>query len=512
MNIRNIIAVCLCMTCLLSCNNDFLECPPLTEASTSTFFSNKSEAIMAVNGVYNSLYLYNYIYEWEDALTDNERWNEDGGLSTYGGLAHYAETAVGSNPYTIRLWGKCYRTIQRANIAIENIEAMDEKLIDRVTRNQLIAQCRFLRGWSYHSMVWRFGGVPLLLTPTKQQEFQPSRETKENVVKQIYSDFQFAAENLPDSWKGNDIGRITKGAAYGMLAKEYLFNKDWANAVTNAKQVLDNTAYGLISDYLDLWKPGINNTKEGLFEIQYWTSSGEFAPIYYYRWLKGTAANTGASGNGWCLVLQNLVNEFENSDGTPFNPSGRDLTSDNTQYNNRDPRLKYTIFVHGQDYYGQPFDRKWTETGYAWRKYTCSKKDPLLLNNTNIPINWKVLRYADVLLMYAEALNEKDGPVTAVYDAINRVRNRVGMPNLPSGLSKDEMRERIYHERRVELASEGTRLEDLIRWRRLKEAVENRHLNQGVNYQTKFDEFEYLWPIPQIEIDVNPNLEQNPGY
>jgi hypothetical protein len=123
-----------------------------------------------------------------------------------------------------------------------------------------------------------------------------------------------------------------------------------------------------------------------------------------------------------------------------------------------------------------------------------------------------MLRYAEVLLIYAEAKNEADGPVSEVHNAVNRVRNRVGMPNLPAGLSKDQMRERIYNERRVELCSEGNRYEDLVRWRRL-DVVKNKHLNQGVNYQiTTFEDFRYLWPIHQQEIDVNPNLVQNPGY
>jgi hypothetical protein len=511
MKAKYIITVCISMVVFMSCDDDFLERPPLTEPAAETFYASESEAIMGVTGVYNSLYTQNHLFEWEDVCTDNERWNADGSNATYGGLAHALETAVGNNGYHRRMWGKGYEMVQRVNLAIENIEPMDN--ISDNTKNELIAQCRFLRGWAYHWLIWRFGDVPLLLNPTSEQEFQPVRDPKEDIVEQIYSDYEFAAQYLPSTWTGSDIGRVTKGAALGMLAKEYLFNEEWENAAAAAKEVMDNSSYGLVDNYLDLWTPGINNTKEGLFEIQYWTSSDEYAPDYYYRWLKGTAANTGASGSGWCLVVQDLVNAFENIDGTAFDPTGIDVTSDDSQYENRDPRMQYTIFVNGQDYYGQPFDRSWSETGYAWRKYSCAKNDELLLGGTNIPINWKVLRYAEVLLIYAEAKNESDGPVDAVYEAVNQVRNRVGMPDLPAGLSQDEMRERIYNERRVELASEGTRLEDLIRWRRLEEALENKHLNYGVNYQiSDFEEFRYLWPIPQNEIDVNPNLVQNPGY
>jgi len=511
MKTRYLIIISIFLVSLISCNKDFLECPPLAEPASATFFTDEASAIMAVTGVYNALHTFPLLHEWEDALTDNERWYLDGATALYGALAHGLETPIGNNSYTRRAWNHGYLIIQRANSAIENIEPM-ETVSDNL-KNRLIAECKFLRGWAYHFLIWRFGDVPLLLNPTSEQELYPSRSPKAEVVQQIYKDLAEAAQYLPATWTGSDIGRVTKGAALGFLAKEYLFNEEWANAAAAAKQVMDIPEYGLYENYLELWAPGVNNTKEGLFEIQYWTPNGEFRSTLYYRWLRGDAANTGASGYGWSMVLQDLVNAFENADGTPFDPTGIDLHNDNNQYENRDPRLKISIFCDGMDYFGQPYQRSWSPTDYAWRKYTIGKYDPLLISNRNAPLNWKMLRYAEVLLIYAEAENEADGPVTEVHDAVNRVRSRVGMPDLPAGLSKDEMRERIYNERRVELCSEGTRLEDLIRWRKLKEVMERKHLNQGVNYViANFDEFRYLWPIHQQEIDVNPNLEQNPGY
>lgn len=496
---------------LVSCNEDFLERPPISEPSSDSFYKDEAAALMGVTGVYNALHNMAHLHQWEDALTDNERWYTDGGTALYGGLAHGVETAVGNNAYTRRAWNRGYMIIQRANAVIENIEPLTTIVPDK--KNRLIAECKFLRGWAYHYLIWRFGDVPLLLNPTGDQDIYPARTPKAKVVEQIYKDLSEAAQYLPVKYTGSDLGRITKGAALGYLAKEYLFNKEWVKAAAEAKKVMDIPDYGLYENYLDLWKTGVNNTKEGLWEIQYWTPNSEFQSELYYRWMKGTAANTGASGQGWCFVLQNLVNAYENSDGTPFNPAGRDLLNDNSQYENRDPRLKISIFCDGMDYFGQTFKRSWIDTHYAWRKYTVSKKDPLLLNSRNAPLNWKMLRYAEVLLIYAEAKNEADGPVSDVHNAVNRVRGRVGMPNLPANLTKDKMRERIYNERRVELCSEGTRLEDLIRWRQLKDALERKHLNQGVNFQiTNFEEFRYLWPIHQQEIDVNPNLVQNPGY
>lgn len=494
----------------VACNEDFLECPPLDAPATETFYSSYDNALLALNGVYNGLHNLNYLHEWEDVLTDNERWYADGGTNLYGGIAHGVETPTGNNPYMNRCWYRNYLLIQRANSAIEQIEKMD---IHEESKNKLIAQCRFFRGFGYHYLIWRFGDVPLLLPPVAEQPLYPFRAPKADIVTQIYSDFEFAGAHLPNVWTGSDIGRVTKGGALGFLAREYLWNKEYAKAAEAAKKVMDISDYGLLDDYMDLWKPGNNNTKEGLFEVQYWTAEGEYQSSLYYRWLKGEAGNTGARGNAWSMALQDMVNAFENSDGTPFDPAGRDLATDNTQYENRDPRLKYTVFVNGMDYFGQPYKRSWSPTTYTWRKYTIAKDDPLLINNRNAPFNWIVLRYAEVLLLYAEAKNEVDGPVAGVHDAVNQVRNRAGMPDLPADLTKDEMRERIYNERRVELASEGTRLEDLNRWRRLKQALENKHLNHGVNYQiANWEEFRYLWPIQQQEMDANPNLVQNPGY
>lgn len=510
MKAKYFIYICILAGTLTACNEDFLECPPLTEPASATFYTNEAAALMGVTGVYNALHNMNYVYEWEDVLTDNERWSTDGGTALYGALAQYCETPTGNNSYTRRIWHRNYKIIQRANSAIENIEAMDN--LEENLKNRLIAECKFLRGWAYHCLIWRYGDVPLLLNPTIDQDLYPARTPKAEVVQQIYKDLAEAAQYLEVTYSGEDVGRVTKGAAYGMLAKEYLFSQEWAKAAAEAKKVMDIPEYGLYEDYLELWAPGVNNTKEGLFEVQFWTPNGEFQPMYYYRWLRGDAANTGASGYGFSMVVQDLVNAFENIDGTPFDPTGIDLTTDTVQYENRDPRLKISIFCDGMDYFGQPYQREWSPTGYTWRKYSIGRYDPLLINNRNAPMNWKVLRYAEVLLIYAEAKNEAEGPVTEVYDAVNQVRNRVGMPDLPPGLSKDEMRERIYHERRVELCSEATRLDDLIRWRRLEEVIERKHLNYGVNYVVDFEEFEYLWPIHQQEIDVNPNLVQNPGY
>lgn len=509
MKTKYLMLICFLTGLLMSCINDFLECPPLTEPASATFYTDEAAAIMGVTGVYNALQNMEYLYCWEDALTDNERWSSDGGTALYGALAQYCETPVGNNSYTRRVWNRAYMLIQRANSAIENIETMEN--LDSDLKNRLIAECKFLRAHSYHMLIWRFGDVPLLLNPTSEQELYPARTPKAEIVQQIYKDFDEAAQYLEATYTGADVGRVRKGAAYGYLAKEYLFSKEWTKSVEAAKKVMDIPDYGLYEDYLELWKAGVNNTKEGLFEIQYWTPNGEFRSYLYYRWIRGVPANTGAPGYSYSLVVQDLVNEFENIDGTSFDPTGIDVTTDNSQYENRDPRLKISIWCNGMDYFGTPYLRSWSPTGYNWRKYTVDKKDPLLIGS-NAPLNIKMMRFAEVLLIYAEAMNEVQGPVQEVYNAVNRVRNRVGMPDLPSGLTKDQMRERIYHERRVELCSEATRLEDLIRWRRLEEVIEKKHLNPGVNYVVDFEEYEYLWPIHQQEIDVNPNLVQNPGY
>ncbi len=498
------------------CSKDLLNVSDPNNVTEDNFYQTENDAVLATNAVYNSLrddQNYGQLIIWESVLTDDERWDGEGTPNLYGALASGTETAIGTNSYTRRVWNGSYQTIYRANTAIAKIPAI---AMDDALKNRLLAECRFLRAFMYHRLVVRFGDVPLLLHLPAEEPLTPPRASRQEVLAAIYDDLDFAAQSLPKEYTGADAGRIKKGAAYLLKAKVQLFNQQWADAAVSAKACLD-LHYGLYPSYADLFtKPGNENLNESLFEVQWGNANGNGGNgnLYTRNTSNGTASTVAAGGWDWGQVLQNLVNEYENADGTPFNLGGRDITTDLTQYQDRDPRLYTTFFFHGADYFGIPFDRTWSRTQYCWKKYTLSTTQQNSFPQGMNPYNWIVLRNAEAHLAYAEAKNEAAGPDESVYDAVNAVRRRAGMPNLPGGLSQDDMRARIRHERRVELAGESVRFEDLVRWRALKSALESKSIgNPGVTWViSNWEEFRYLWPVPQQERDVNKNLTQNPGY
>ena len=229
-----------------------------------------------------------------------------------------------------------------------------------------------------------------------------------------------------------------------------------------------------------------------------------------------------ADGEVFSTPQQQLVNEFErafddDNDGTidraePFDNNSIGSLFDVNQYVNRDPRLAFSIYYNQVNYFGVPYDPQifTIGSGYHWRKYNTAKAQDMPFGPD---YNYIIYRYAYVLLGYAESKNEASGPDASVYSAVNAVRNRAGMPALTAGLTKDQMRAAIRHERRVEFAGECHRYEDLVRWRLLKSALENRGVNNGrQGGNITFDERRYVWPIPQAEILANPNVVQNDGY
>jgi hypothetical protein len=365
--------------------------------------------------------------------------------------------------------------------------------------------------------------VPLLTKNPTEEPALPTRAPKAEVVKQVYDDLTSSYNDLPAKYTGADIGRVTRGGALLLLAKEYLYNNDFVNAAKYAKEAM-GLGYTLVPAMSDLFKPGNKNTVESLFEIQAGDARGGGYTNLATRYPNNSNASQQVPGGGASYgnysVLQSLVNEFEKTDGSRFDPTVIDVTTNNAQYQNRDPRLGIAVVYHGAPYGTTTWNRSWAPSGYTFRKYISTRAEQAAFNGTGL--NWIMYRYADVLLVYAEAQNEAVGPDASVFAAINQVRARVGMPALQSTdpakptyvADKAAMRDRIRHERRVEFAGESSRYEDLVRWKLLKPALENKYQSVGANnYKiTNWQEFRYLWPVPQLEIDNNPNLTQNQGY
>jgi hypothetical protein len=369
-----------------------------------------------------------------------------------------------------------------------------------------------------------YGGVPLILdAPNLATQADLPRTPREEVVAQILKDLDSAALVLPLKYSKGDVGRATKGAALALKARVLLYEASplfnssndpnkWKAAADAAKAVIDlpGTGYGLFIDYRALFLPQNENNKEVIFDVQY-----IFPGLGTSFDLIGKQYNTNAP-------LLDLAQAYDMFTGLPITNPGS-LYDPTNPYANRDPRLYGTIFFPGDVLMEVPVTNdRFAVTGFGMKKYTIYDRGPAPTGQTDLKsgqseTNFIVLRYADILLMYAEALNEASGPSTEVYSALNEVRQRptVNMPEIDPGYTQAELRGIIHHERRIELAGEGLYYNDIRRWK-TAETVLNAPIKTYDGSQIEVRTFDptrdYFWPIPLTETDLNPALEQNPGY
>jgi len=312
----------------------------------------------------------------------------------------------------------------------------------------------------------------------------------------------------------NDKGRATKGAALGYLGKAYLFTKDFANAKIAFKQVIDLGVYSLVANYRDNFTDTNENNSESLFEVQFSRSAGGVdlgwggAPATGWGKTSARAITYGPRAFGWTDVQPTftLFNEFQ---------------VEKTVTNEVDPRLDATMFYNkpGVKLYGQTFSTFYAGNAGDLNDLFCRKyqnSDGAYANEFDwrSGINERLLRYADVLLMYAECLNET-GDTPGAYQYIQMVRNRVGLPNLATakpGMNQVQMREQIGHERFLEFPLEGHRFDDIRRWGWLQDPVKLAWLKARDVEFNSYAAGREFFPIPQLEMDNNPGTIQNSGY
>ena len=453
-----------------------------------------------------------------------------------------------SNPFNN--WTATYQAIRSANIFLENVDGVPTVNADQSAgKPRMKGEALFLRAYFYSEMFRRWGGVPLLKTSLSiTDDLQVAKATADEILEFVVSELDEAAELLPIEHSAAHKGRITKGAALALKSRILLHYASllhnptnnlerWKRAADAAKGVMDLGYYELHNDYKGLFHT--RNSKEIIFQNT--TNYIDFTLQTFVPSLNGQVGIT---------PLQNLVDAYEMNNGervfqdeyAALNPtinpaSGYDP---NNPYINRDPRFYMSILYNGSKYkqrdiftyIGAPADGlnggfNNTTTGYYLAKLVDenAQRTPSVVNGT---YHWIYLRYAEVLLNYAEALNEYlPEPSLEVYQAVNAIRRRTGvsMPNLPLGLSKLEMRRRIRNERRVELAFEGHRYFDIKRWRIGMQVMPNVYGmsisrdNSGrfqfnrfvVENRVYFPHFD-LFPIMQTELNRNTQLEQNNGY
>lgn len=526
---------------LNGCNADKLELVNPNELTTDTYFKSEGQVQQAVNAVYAILQTPGLYQRTIFFAMDNMAYEQVMNPSAEADKIQYSNFTFDANHGSIRdYWKNCYAGINRANFVINHEEAINkipEAFMTKVMKNKYIGEAQFLRALFYFLLVTRFGDVPLYLEIPEDGEGL-ARTPKAEIWAQIETDLISAAEKcLP---KITEVkGRATSGAAWALLGKAHLFQANESNdqadytAAKNAFShiINDPENYSLEDRYLNNFEEETEHGPESIFEVEFnpalgvdnlWTSdNGSGLNECTLRGMEYGFAN-------WYNVtpIGDLVKEFE-------------TLADNGV--KADPRLGYCIYQTG-DLYNNGADtvmiindtiRFWedgvlkTEVWYryGWRKYQNYYKQKY--ESYYSGINTKVIRLADVLLMMAEVENEL-GNIPDAIDYLNQVRNRadVMMPNYGTPAmeaiypvsNKEQLRIVIEHERKIELCSEQVRFNDLVRWRRL-EAFIQEVLPEVVKFRRDAVNFDasknYLWPIPQAEIDLNPAItqeDQNYGY
>ena len=441
----------------LSCSEEFTELSPISKRNAASFYGTASDMQVSLNAVYSSL-KSNGCYSqslWilQELRSDNTQWTGSGLAEEITVFDVFNE--IPTSPIASDAWIDLYLGVSRANIVINRIEKID---IDPASKNQILGEALFLRSLFYYNLAVAFGNIPLVLTETASvEEAQNHTQVDASVIyAQISEDLVLAEQNLPKSYSNSsDLGRATKGAASALLGKVYLTMGDKAMAKTALGNV---SGYSLVSDYNNLWGEENEYNSESIFEVDY----------------KGGLGNQGQSfTNQFNGILSQAV-----TSGLRNYPE-RDLIA---AYETGDKRLAASIEGTTSEAEG------WT---IKFGKTNSSADD-------DAGTNWPVLRYADVLLMLAEATGES----AEAYGYINQVRSRAGLAAIDAS-TPGSFNEKLLQERRVELAFENHRWADLLRFN----VVDAKMSAIGKPTRGKL-----LYPIPQREMNLNSNFIQNPGH
>lgn len=543
---------------LSSCQKNYLDKTPLSGPSDETYFSNQDELVLAVNGLYRYANYTPLDNMPLNLLLDNGTdigWDRNNSPLQSLGKGNQDS----NNGLAISVWTEAYKVIAKCNFILDNIDKVKDKSTVAIY-NRSKAEARFIRAYTYQYLTDYFGSVPLITNVLTLETAQVAKTEKAAIVEFILKEFTEAAADLPLNYSGADVGRATRGTALAFKARTALNNARWAEAAEAAKAVMDLKIYSLHNNYGTLFSYAGQSSPEIIWAFQYLKAS---------RTKTHSTPNALLSRNGLGFTnkvpSQSLVDVYPCTDGLNIDQSP--LFDPKAPYKNRDPRLTFTIAVPGSVFYNYQFEthrdslKCWnynttpatrvdnqdalnafaTFTGYCWKKYVDldDKAD-----RSNSEINVIQIRYAEVLLIYAEAKNELGQLDQSAYDAINLVRARptVNMPLIPAGQSTPSFRSLVRKERLYELAMEGLRLSDLRRWRIADKAMTGNfygRVQRGLlagppqidenglaNYNNVANRADmrvietrvfdtgrdYLWPIPNIETVTNPKLIQNPKY
>lgn len=532
MKIKNIILALVALTLLFSCDLDRV---PKGQISSSNYWTSENDVELALMGCY--AYIGGSVYDaYVDGYADNNYcqypWESNAPLISAGNI----NTDMND--------GYNFIGIRRYNYFLDNVDAVE---MDENLKKQYVSEVRVLRAWTYFNLADKFGPVPLFKTSVTEAEEAAIAPTEEaEVINFVTSEIKDALPNLA---KSAVKSRITKGAAQALLARINLNYSQWSEAAIAAEEVMkmdyslfevEPTAAEMEADDYSQFVSFEDEADKALFykglksyEQQFWDVNkansevilnSEFIPdSYNYIALYFLADN---AGGGWSSVTPTveLVNSYWNRDGSKFDiPSkearataynGGDFTEEYMkEFKDRDTRLYATILFPGavwspvlgnSQFVWAKGGSNISKTGYNYRKMVDPEND--VWHKVQ---DYPIIRYAEVLLTYAEAKNELSGPSESVFDALNAIRSRAGMPNVSEDVSKEELREIIRNERRIELANEGFRWMDVRRWNISKDVMKSSYAIDGdLVQERKWDERYKRLPYPQGAVDRNPNLKE----
>jgi len=517
----------LLLTMTAGCS-DLLNKQPKDQASNETYWRTKDDAVQAVNETYRYLTDIRFDIFLSAATDDSYAWSTWPVPILSVGNGSAATTNGVFNHY----WSHSYEGIARANNVLDHIDQISDSELSSSIRARLKAEVRFLRAYYYQELIMMFGDVPLIKHIQSSDEFEVPRTAKEKVADFIVNEMNDIAKDLPLEYSGSDKGRVTRGAAMALKARVLLYQEKWPQAAKAAKAVMNLGEYSIDQGGYRSLFDGTNK------------DSNELILVGKYK--KNTYANGvatwmgGPSLGGWSEVvpLQSLVDTYECTDGKTIDNSS--LYDPDHPFKNRDPRLKKTIITPGDTVNGNVIDvtkpnsidalgeTNASFTGYYYKKYIPADIDGAWYNNSHV--DEVHMRYAEVLLNYAEAKIEAGDIDQSVYSSINKVRQRKGvdMPPLNSPMSQSDLRKAVHRERHVEFAGEPfIRLFDIRRWKKaedvmpgtvygIKNDFDQSRADYGKHVQVENRTFDpkkdYLWPIPQNEMDLNSKLTQNKGW
>ena len=528
----------LLMGTTVSCS-DFLQKDPPSSPSQSIFWQKKSDFDSALAGTFSMMYEWpgemSQIIPCFDNLTDNSicQHNED----TYGRSQTIALGDLDPNTtgYVSYMYSHCYTGIARAHLVMENLALYEGSDMTEADKNFIMAQCKALRGYFYSWLYLCSKEVPLVTSSLTMENMYQPKSTRPEIYAQIMKDFDEAIAALPDKPYSDSqmSGYFSPGALKAFKARLMLndaYDENGKAIPEKMKEIVplleEIQGYSLADRMRDNFISEKQlASPEIMFSVRYLAPNITHSmDLYYGSWTT-------------CGVTRDLVDEFECTDGLKWGESpltqevDETLLSTNSMaddaynereklFQNRDPRLRETVTHSGyatfpDEGYEDKGRLKLTDqqqTGFGMMKYlqpTTVMPSYSTISDADVII----LRYAEVLLMIAEAENEANGPTQKVYDAVNAVRTRSEMPPLPDNLSQDEMRERIRHEWRVEFVFEGQRYFQLKRWKLMEELVDGAVDPALPTYIKVFKPAFYYWPIPQTEIDkAGGVLVQDPNY